>query len=539
MGGFGALLASGLLFSVLLFGGALSGYDWSVNFQYYDWIRTSLTQHGTLPLFMADALHSQDLLANPQSPILGPLIWLLLFVSAQTYIKLLILVYSTCGVLATLYLVRDLGAGLPVGIFCALLFAFNGFMVSHLSIGHHMMLGLYLLPALLLFYRRAVRGRGYAVWAAAIVYVCVIFEGSNHPFIWQNLFLTSYAVFCAIQMRSLRPIWIWALILIAAMGLGAVKLVPMWQEFSDYQVSFNLARLTPLAAFWSMVWRGQSVDTEWPGIEFINGSGWWEWAFYLGALGGALFVVGVLAARRSWPLAATGAVFLMLSIDWPRYLGFLNLWDLVADGPIFNSQRAPSRLFILAILGFLLFASDGLQRLWERSRRLGLLAWPMAVLCLGAVAADLGWEGYSWQKQAVGQAPASRPHVPSLSVFGPGSPTVKLVEFAPDRLAYSVESEDGCTLVYQIPWIWRDRWQIDPRGTGTRPVQGWLAVLVPSGRHELVLRYTAFHLIAGAVLSGISLLVAIGSLALPRRFTDRLLDAAGAVKGDSDTETRR
>ena len=93
--GFGALLAGVLVFSVFLFGTGFSGYDWHDNFHYYDWIRTGLTQHGVFPLFMADAVHSQDLLAEPQSPLLSPLVWLLLFVSAQTYIKLLITEYAT------------------------------------------------------------------------------------------------------------------------------------------------------------------------------------------------------------------------------------------------------------------------------------------------------------------------------------------------------------------------------------------------------------------------------------------------------------
>ena len=85
-----AALTSCLVFYGFLFEGALAGHDWNINFQYYTWIRTGLTLHGALPLFMAGAPYTQDLLANPQSPVLGPLVWMLRIVPAEAYVALLI-----------------------------------------------------------------------------------------------------------------------------------------------------------------------------------------------------------------------------------------------------------------------------------------------------------------------------------------------------------------------------------------------------------------------------------------------------------------
>ena len=64
--------------SPLLFGGALQGGDWSTHhFHYFDWIRTSLVEHRSFPLFMVDAWVTPNFLANAESPSLSPFVGLL------------------------------------------------------------------------------------------------------------------------------------------------------------------------------------------------------------------------------------------------------------------------------------------------------------------------------------------------------------------------------------------------------------------------------------------------------------------------------
>ena len=151
----------------------------------------------------------------------------MLFVSADTYVRLLIVLYTSAGLLGTFYLARDLGIAAPIAALCAVLVSLNGFVVAQLGVGHHMILGFGLLPVMMLLFRRAVRGSWHALCATALVNALVILDGFNSPFVWHNLFLSLYAVFWGISIRSLRPLWIWGGIVVASAGLMGAKLLPM------------------------------------------------------------------------------------------------------------------------------------------------------------------------------------------------------------------------------------------------------------------------------------------------------------------------
>jgi hypothetical protein len=110
-----AVAAAALFFGVLLFGGSLHGYDWgSHHYNYFDWVRTSLVQHHTLPLFMNDAWITKNFLANAEAPSLGPLVGLLSILSTGAYIKLLIVVFTAAGLAGMFLLLRDLGVAAPL-----------------------------------------------------------------------------------------------------------------------------------------------------------------------------------------------------------------------------------------------------------------------------------------------------------------------------------------------------------------------------------------------------------------------------------------
>ena len=283
-----ALLASIILvvlfYPTILFEGWLARGDWGMNCDYYHWIRTSFTEFDTVPFFLYRAGHSQNLVANPESPLLGPLVWLLLFMPADAYVRLLIVLYTSAGLLGTFYLARDLGVAVPIAGFCAVVVSLNGFVVAQLGVGHHMILGFGLLPLMMILFRRAVGGSWSALCAAALVDTLMIFEGFNTPFVWHNLFLSLYAVFWSISVGSLRPLWIWGGIVVASAGLMGAKLLPMLAEFWAYDPTRIIGGFPPLVALWSLVARGQQLHTQVEGVRFQYGSGWWEYDFYIGAL---------------------------------------------------------------------------------------------------------------------------------------------------------------------------------------------------------------------------------------------------------------
>ena len=62
------LVVAVIFYATLLFGGSLHGYDWgSHHYNYFDWVRISLTDFHTLPLFMNDAWVTKNFLANAEN----------------------------------------------------------------------------------------------------------------------------------------------------------------------------------------------------------------------------------------------------------------------------------------------------------------------------------------------------------------------------------------------------------------------------------------------------------------------------------------
>ncbi|MCH2169420.1 hypothetical protein MK489_01440 [Myxococcota bacterium] len=509
-------VATVLFYSVLLFTGSLSGNDWSSHhFHYFDWVRRSLVDHQTLPLYMATAWITPNFLANAEAPQLSPLVVLMPLFSTGVYLKLLIVGFATLGSVGMLLLLRDLSVSTPVAVLATVVFVGNGFFPSHLAIGHPWAMGGYLLPALLCLFRRAVLGNRSAWVAAVALNALTILGGQHQPFIWQNLFLATVAgVWCATE-RSVRPLLVWGGFTLASAGLGAIKLIPLWVEFADYAPTAKTVGL-PLASLgFSLLSRGQGVETSVPGLDFSHGSGWWEWAFYVGPVGGLLLVLSIFA-RGCWPLWIAGGSFAVLAVAWPVGLRALDLWPLLEDLPVWRTQRSPSRFLLLSVFAFSVAGALGAQRFYDWSQR----RWPMATLAAFVTAALLaGADAFSqsltWQREGVG-APIESidPRPRPLRITGEGGARAELVEFAPNRLVYRAEARQTATLV--LP-LWhrpdKDEWQIEGASLGSR--ENRLAVELEPGNRELILVYRPRGVVAGAVISAVS--AALGVFCLWRR----------------------
>jgi hypothetical protein len=508
-----AVAAAVLFHGVLLFGGSLHGYDWgSHHYNYFDWVRTSLVQYHTLPLFMNDAWITKNFLANAEAPTLGPLVGLLLILPTGAYIKLLIVVFTAAGLAGMFLLLRDLGVATPLAAFGAVIFAFNGFFVSHVSTGHHWAMGAQLLPGLLCLYRRAALGSGGALVAVGTLNAFTIGGGQHQPFIWQNLVLSMFAVLWAIQRRALFPIWRWGLVLLLTAGLGAVKLLPMIAEFADYDPMQRTAGL-PLGLLWlSVAGGGQHPELSPPGMELVHGSGWWEYAFFIGPLALACLLAGLAAARRCWPLIAIGAFFFVLAIDWPAPLAFLDVWPRLMELPLWRTQRSPSRFFFLTFFALVVVGGVGLQRLWELARpRAPRLVFVLALAMTALVGGQLFVESLPWQRAPLGEPLPPRDHRPQpLRLGRPDTAIAELWDFAPNRLVYRVVAMRETRIVFPFRLgEGTDEWRVDVLPAATE--RGKLAVDVPPGERDIAMTYRPQLLCPGIAITAASVLVLVAT----------------------------
>ena len=501
----GALGVAALFWAPLLLGGPLHGHDWSTHhFHYFDWVRQSFTEYGAVPLYMADAWVTPNFLANAEAPTFGPLAWLLLVLPTGVYVKLLVVVFTALGLAGGWLLARDLGGAPPVAAFASGAFAFGGFFVSHVAVGHHWAMGAWLLPGLLWLARRAALGSNAALVAAAALNAFTILGGQHQPFVWQNLLLGALALLWALRVRAWFPLLRVGLLVLLSAGIGAVKLVPLWIEFANYAPEARIQGLPVGALVDSLLARGQVPERFDPAIGYEWGAGWWEYAFYLGPLAFAVVALGLAAARGAWALALVGAFFAVLAVEPSP------LWRLLEDLPVWRSQRCPARFLVLGLFGLVFAAVPGLERLrrfaarrWPQ--RAAALAWSLAVL----VCLDLWVESRPWQTAATGPAIARRDHRPQPEeVRAPGA-TARLAAFAPNRLVYAVEAEAPARFVLPLR-SGAGEWSVAEASASTEA--GWLVVEVPPGAREVVLRYRPRGLVLGAAVSAASVLFCAGLL---------------------------
>ena len=508
-----SLAASALFWSPLLLGGALAGRDWaSHHWHYFDWLRTSLLEYGTLPLYMADAWITANFWANAESPVLGPLVPLLFALPTGAYLKLAIVLFTAAGLAGAFLLLRDLGASAPVAAPLAAVFAAGGFFVSHVSAGHPWALGGELLPGLLLLYRRAALDSGPALWGGAALGAAAILGGQHQPFVWQNGVLAGFGLLWALRVRSPFPLARLGLLWLATAGIAAVKLLPMALEFADYAPQARIPGLPVGLLAASLVGRGQGPELAPAGLAYAHGAGWWEYAFYVGAAPLVLLAAGLALARRVWPLAALGACLALLAVDWSR--AGLDPWAALGSWPIGRTQRAPSRLLFPALALLLVAAAPGVERLYRAARR----RWPRgalaASLALGfGIGADLFLESLPWQRAALGEPIASVDHRPRpLGIRSAGGARAELAAFAPNRLVYRVRAPGPQELLLPLRYgPWGLEWRLEPE-LPARDRRGRLAVRLEAGERELALRYRPAGLAPGAALSAAALAaLAIGA----------------------------
>jgi hypothetical protein len=187
----------------------------------------------------------------------------------------------------------------------------------------------------------------------------------------------------------------------------------MLAEFSDYDPTDRIQGLPAALVLPALLAGGQHPEWRTPGVVYAHGSGWWEYAFYVGPIAVGCLAAGLVVARRCWPLVAIAGLFFALAVDWSSPLRGFDVWPWLEDLPIWRTQRGPSRFLFLSLFGVTVVAATGLQRLWDRD----FARWPRAAtgvaLALSALAAaDLYAASLPWQRAGIGAPLSEQDHRP-------------------------------------------------------------------------------------------------------------------------------
>lgn len=374
-------------------------WTWFLNwgdlpFDTYDWAdqRVVLSLLSDAAATMSIPFHSSGLMQDTSKflglpfILLTPDIALLPFMSLGTFVLVHTLIFYSMGCLGILLLARHLRWRPLATLLFFVLFNFNGYITSHLAVGHLTWLSYFLLPYFALLILRWVREEPSVKIALLLALLFCVFAltGSFHYCTWGMIFV--------IVLSFVRPRWM----KFAALVVFASALLTMfrWMPARMAMNSFGWTVSEGYASLSHMLFGFVRLIT--PAWEVEGGMAWWEYDVFLGLTGSLfLLVFAVVPLGRS-----------IIGIRYPKYsalalpiivmlvLPYRHAYEMVLSNlPIFGTERVATRMIIMPVVILLALACTKANELISRGGRWRAAGWVL----LGIITSQLFRHSSAWQ----------------------------------------------------------------------------------------------------------------------------------------------
>jgi len=513
---------------------------------YEESARKAVVEFGQLPLWDPYYCGGLDLLGTPQSRHMSPTFLLSLLVGTLRAESIIAFAMILLGLEGTYRYARSRGASHLGAALAAPVFAISGLFAYSPALGWTNFFGFELIPWAAWGVRRAMRGSVVGVAITAIAFAWMTGFGGTYSVPFAALFCAFEAIDALVSLKSVRALKMAALAGALALALSAVRL---WPIVHTLAMAPRIIGGAPGVASKDLV----------PALfGKINPDAGGDFGIAGNYLVGSLCVVAVLAGiarRRSAPLVFAGAMALWLAQGFGVQL---SLFALLKHVPFYSTLRYPERFLVLLALAAAPVAALGVTHLQVLGRRR-----PWAVALTGIAAGLLLFNVYPLVKNhhaaANGRVLAPPPvHVDQpfrqargtrwgLAYYGPmglgclscydAYPVPQSPRLRGDLPAEEYLEEPNAGTVTRTRWTpsaiglhaemrkpgrifvnqnWHPGWQTNVGSV--QNVEGLLAVDVPAGRSDLVLRFLPRAALGGAAVSLTALGVIIWLLAsLSRR----------------------
>ncbi|MBQ4511446.1 MAG: hypothetical protein II969_00530 [Anaerolineaceae bacterium] len=360
-------------------------HDWAeVNAPRLAFLKDAITK-GRLPLHMPDSSALRGVtdryMALPDV-ILSPQVLLLRWMSVGTFILVHTWLMIALGFWGLLRLKRRFSLSLLSFTWIALLYFFNGHMLSHYAVGHVTWGGAFLLSWFAELVFGLIDGEKSVVWETKMAFLLffIFLQGSFHQFVWCVIFLGFTAIS---NWKLFFPILRSG---IAAGLLSAVRIIPPAMQMGAFDDDFLGGYRTPvqiLNAFIKIIRPEDSLDQAKTGAVL----GWWEFDIYIGMTG--LVLIGL--ALAAWLLIRNrefGFPSLICPVAVLTLFSFRNLYMIMRFFriPLFSGERVSSRFLLLP---FIFVMTAGIAALQRRLKDKPHAKWGYLCLSIGLLPACL------------------------------------------------------------------------------------------------------------------------------------------------------
>jgi hypothetical protein len=392
--------------------------DWKKEYDYCIVMREALTQ-GKIPYHMSANYHATDRYVGLPETNLSPHVLLIPLVGIAPFFMWHTIILYTLGFVGCLLIRRHYQLGPIAFTFLFLLFNFNGYITSHLSVGHTMWNGYFLLPFFCLWTLQLLDGGPVtrpALLLGMVLFVMML-QGSFHQVNWCWLFLLLLAIF----NRRLRVAVL--AVVVSSAALSILRFGPAAVTLGGYTRSFwsGFPSVTYLIAglIYFPEHNHSDAGAPWIRTYLVDGRlGWNEYDMYVGVLGlAALVYFGIVRRLRCGPgrdehryrdLDAPLLVMAFLSLNY-------FYWIIPAVGiPLFNGENVVSRFFSIPLVFLIVLSAVHLQHFLRQVRPSAAL-YVLLIGGLAQTAFTLAEHSRAWQTSPVTEGVAAvEPGDPSI-----------------------------------------------------------------------------------------------------------------------------
>ncbi|MCB0336710.1 MAG: hypothetical protein KDD62_10410 [Bdellovibrionales bacterium] len=392
-------------------------FDWLKELAYFEFIRDSLLHHQSFPFWWWNrplgtpypALnHTSLFIANPETFMFSPFIWICAFVETVWFIKLLTAIHLCIGIAGVYMLADRVGWNESQRRIFFIGFLLSPFLIQHLTIGYTPWLNIMFFPWLIYYWAKP----SVVSWVyQGAIYAIILLQGGTHVCAWFFCFFLIWEFCIAIRERSPRHFLIQLGLIIPIFLLAAVRIIPTYQVFGSFRQAIEPGYSLTNFMEWSLLppTVNQSVKNYAQVIQQVptwDGAHFWWLIFPL---------FGLLTVRSLWDwkydnahstlllyypetLAFTISALLLLSFDgvFSGIIGFVS--EFIVNIEVIGSlEKYPYRWAIPAYFAAVLFVAD-----YGKILSFDYLTSDLFQILL---AAPLMWACLSWSSLAVSVNP--------------------------------------------------------------------------------------------------------------------------------------
>ncbi|KJR40300.1 hypothetical protein MCHI_003799 [Candidatus Magnetoovum chiemensis] len=325
---------------------SFNSYDWVKDYMFFQIIQQSMLER-VIPYHVSLVFQGTNrFLALPET-VLSPQILALPYMTAGNFIVFHTVFLYTVGFLGSLMIKRKYKLSILPFTLIFLIFNFNGYIISHLAVGHTMWNGYFLLPFFFLYVLELIDSNSKPkTWIKlAISLFALMLQGSLHIYIWCLMFLIILAIsngqYAGVVIKT---------ILISIL-LSFFRLLPAAITFWNRRSGFASGYPSLRELFDGLTLIRDHTHTALGGA-FGGSLGWWEYDVYVGLVGLAFLLYFGIAVRfrKDHGLSEYKA------LDYPMViLAILSLNSIYyfiynLPIPLINSERVSSRFIIIPII---------------------------------------------------------------------------------------------------------------------------------------------------------------------------------------------